>query len=424
MSMIVPGIYNVFALLADGRFCLWEITGKPVIEITGIEAKAIARRYHNTRTLFILTHDNRFLVSNIPNDTWNTKRFMNGLQDITALVCEAMEIKDRASHTFDICVDNSILVVRAEYSVGMFEPADIDGSQYSTKIVYRFQDQIDLSGFGYRFGLVRTGNKLYFVGTCNTHTSYHPYTDRVLYVDTCENMCTEIDFLDVQGIGKIICFMRFVLLLMNDGRVYHSSLPEGPGDPHPCSAFEQVVFPSNECIIKIVSNESGAIYITQEGTCYYGVNNMRCLKPILLCSLTGLFVTDAFMLNNYIMIQYGNDRLCLLPLIQSIGRPYYSGYLDHGYVTGSKKPINILGCNECITSVTSVDSPNYYSMTYFTTTDGRVYQRNDGDSDDYDHTCSKSEPVSIQFFDDNPVACVRDPAARIASAQSNPKHDD
>ena len=344
--------------------------------------------------------------------------------DITALVCEAMEIdaEDIANHIFDIYVDGHTLIVKADYCISTFELFGRD--QCVERATYKFQDPIDLFSFGYGLGFIRAGNKLYFTGAYHTYTHYEKFGSR--YEDICE-----IAFDDTPGIHKIICFGRYVLLLMDDGCVYYSNIPRGSTSSCSYGAFIQIEFyrdcsqdPVTERIVKIVSDQFKIIYISVEGSCYYtdtyGKAGNLVLRAELLQSVAALFVTDAFILSDSIVIQYDHNRLCSMFLVyRKSGRG--PECLNAAYMDGSKQPIDVPSCgDEPIVSVIKTLSYVYLTFVYVTTASGRVYRYEDGNNSGFPTV----EPVSLQFFEDNPVAVPRDPVVMIASALSVIDRDD
>ena len=398
--MIIPWHTDVIATLANGSTCKWsatELTGQ--MDTTSIGPIKLAAMCPHKRSVLLLTSDHRFLLGSNVRRGPNTY-FRKGPEDITALVCEVLEIEeaDVEKLVVEIKISKDSLAIRTENKVGTIWLTN-DGSERDYYLeAYSFTERIDLFDYDYGKGYVRTDdNKMHLVGVDMGYEKGIP---------------AEICFSNTASIREIVCGNVYTLLLMYDGSVYARGFDYSPSEP-----FTPVMFPSNEFITRIVTNGTKIIYITLEGLCYYtdveskphpGEALNQCTSPVLLQSLEGRFVTNAFIVDWEIVIQDDSNRLCLLqfdrPKPRWPDKPRY--IIDLHVINGSIQPVDLPYFDD--KDIVSVIQAS--RSIYLTSATGRVYQSNrikDWDTNE------------VKFFNDNPVAVIADGrATMIPSALS------
>lgn len=415
--MIIPFGVDVIAALEKGGACWWKDRALVrQMDTTSIEPFTMAAVCSQRSMILLLTERHR-LQAGVEVD--------RGLEDVTWLVSWALKIEheDVGKAVEGLYVSNDNFAVRTAYKVAHISITDIDddGAPEYRREAYSFPSVINLMGYSHGKGIVRTNdNKLYFMGR-------ELWYDGTVCACTRQYDSTEIPFDDVAGIREIVCGRVYTLLLMHGGRVYSRGLAYRPdGRIGMDEPFVRLTFPDNACISKIVSNGTKIIYITLEGQCYYtdtedkphpGLALNKCLTPSLLQSLTGRFVTNAFITKQEIVIQDDSNRLCLLRMQPRPNMPrYWPGsavVIDPGYIDGTVQPDDLPYFDD-----KDIDNVIQASRSvYLTGADGRVYQSTRTKATDW----SSKE---IEFFKWNPVAVMTESrTTMIPSALSVLNHD-
>lgn len=346
---------NAIALLADGCTCWWGSSTDMVDpKLTDWEPISTMKICNRTSPFYALTQSGRLLKGTAVGKS---------LEDITDIACETLG-KSELGLNCEISVHPFRVCVKVDDTLALLE------TNGTASNAYLFPNIINLFGCnGYRGFASTIDNKLYSVGIIIQYeTGIGGYTSATKMFH--EREPREMLFTETENIREIVCGTQHTLLLMCDGRVFAlTTYGSHPGSTR--KPFVPVVFPSNELVAKIVSNDWDIYYITTEGRCYHagcdGVRYDRGLKPVLIRALAESFIDNVFILRNVVVVQHDSDKLCILHMK---ARDFVEATLNGAYLEGKRRPTRLpFFDGVCIVSVTQA-----HDMIFFVTSEGSVLQ--------------------------------------------------
>ena len=407
---------KALAHLADGSVCWWSgsLVDKPTIKA---HAALTVKACRETGLHVILTHDGRVLVGmNLEHE----------LTDITNSVPVEVS-KELLECSTMIHVFRYTITLKTQYDVAFLNVTLSNNTEVFTvtsSTLYTFPCGINLADFGYGHGFVRTPSSL-----C-PDSRYHPLFDRsapssLLTSDNCLYLvdgdcsrngkgCRLVDIADPENIQEIIPGCGYTLLFMKDGTVRTCGL-FGSRCWWPCAdrPFEQIEFPEEVLVAKVINIMPHIFFITTEGLCYYINAGMRDSKVSLIEALAGLHIENMFVTKWYIIAQHSKSNISNISMLTYLNAVFST---DASFIVKNIHPKHINGEQASIPlpffdgkSIVTVQQIG--DWLYLTTNEGNVY-----------HCISwslghKSKPKASQFFVDRPVMIECD-TARIGSAAS------
>lgn len=418
--MIKISADHVIALLADRRLCCWndERIVCTVPKILVNDTVTLFGACSGTGIVSAVTDDGRFL--------WE-------YPDAEVMIDSSLAIMEPLGETDcsliqQLVAGNDSFVVQTAQKVCRLRLIrdPIVWSRYVSieRYVFEVCSEIDTVSYGAQHGFIKSVCGRLFSFGANT------YCERGIdHEDLAGEWVHEVAFEDIQGIQEIHCGFEYTVILMKNGQVFacgkahghiEADTPDRPYTPNPKSIFNKVVFDEGEIIVKVVAGRWRIIYISDEGLCYYTdtacmwnysktePQTTKGLSPIKLLHVDR--VEDAFIVSNFIFIQYGEGKLLMLHLLpederEMIDLPYMPPYLDPKYLEGDRMPTKL----DFFDDKHVVAVSQGYGIIYFTTGMGQVYYSSDH------REMAKLNVERMHFFDDNPVAVV-DRAHRIRSA--------
>lgn len=366
----------IVAFLADGRIARWRDEGTDKTITIDRETAALAKvaTCITHSTALIMTPNYRYLYSQ------SVKR---GFRDITDTVCEVMGLRlaELMDSIIEMRAGEDVVVFRTEDRIGIIVFVYDSQTKEDTlhHMSYSFPSRINLLWYQSNSGFIRTDdNKLYALGEHNFNDDGSVYW----------SSSRELDFHDARSIREIVSTWFYTTFLMTNGSMYGCVVTTDR--PFDSKFLKLIDIPQSESIIKIVGDPGRTICITSDGACYF---SHRFSRPAHVRVLKGRFVTNAFILDDHIIVQYDTGRLCSLEIIE---RPF------------GLAPAR-LGLPVCMPFF---DDKNIASIIegyciYFVSSRGQIYWSNNINS-------LGGEP--IPFFNSNPVAA--DVSCVIPSALS------
>lgn len=356
--------------------------------------------------LAILTNENRFLVCASPE---------NSPRDITS---EVQKIFGEPVDIISVSASYSFIIVRSMCSIGLIcmrlDASDTSGLRIkeTSHVLHQASSEIDLWIMcqSQMEGVARTSDGGLF---------YFGYNDHNCYGKTKWGV-VPLQFHETASIKELYCSDYYIMLLMQDGRVYvQFRRPDHTLFSNEHEPFELVIIPNCEPIRKIVIESSEIFYISVGGNCYHAgyLNDKWVVNPDLLQGLRGYQIEDIYTIRKDYVIQHDGMRLSILhvagPKYHSIFEIYRDrkAIFDH-YANGLKKPRPL----SFFDNKTVISIENIHGRTRFITEEGHVY---------WSRRIKESiEPVFTldPFFETQPLA-VPSRALAIKSASSDPREE-
>lgn len=396
------------ATLVDGDVCLFEddphaLPLKPFHQESVITALACQ---HGGIQL-VRTHEHRFLISQSPAGKQT---------DITDMISSAIDT-ELSSIADELFACNKYVVVRTSRVLCMIG-FDSKTGLYAIAQKLELESDIDLVSFDWGHGFVRTID-----GTLRAFGRLNHYNTRGNDISMGSVLFSirTVVFSNTASITKIVCGPSCSLILMNDGKVYG----EGKGHESPFvdwsrRGFCPVIFPDHVCIIKIAINCNNIIYTSSDGSCYYGtttgaggISEDKCLRPVLVETLSGYFVEDVWVLDECVIVQYDGSKLCVLPMRRGHDRCYDSWYYLHYSCLLARDPIPISFFDD----MNVINIVQLKHRIAFVTEERSVYESMSVPYYSNKLTIDSLNINAVPFFENNPIA-VQSPIQKIPSALS------
>lgn len=383
---------------ADNWF---EWSSPPCFE--GITAKQICAA---GKLLAILTSDNKLLACASPE---------NSPRDITS---EVQKIFGGPVDIISVSASYSFIIVRSLCSIGLIctrlDASDTSGLRIkeTSHVLHQASSEIDL-------WIMRESEMEGVARTSDGDLFYFGYHDHNRYGKT-KWAVVPLQFHEAASIRELYCSAYYIMLLMQDGRVYvQFRRPDHTlfSDEH--EPFELVIIPNHEPISKIVIASSDIFYIGVGGNCYHAgyLNNGWVVNPDLLQGLRGYQIENIYTIRKDYVIQHDGLRLSILHVAEPKSHSIFEIYRDRKaifdhYANGSKKPRPLPFFDD----KTIISIENIHGRTCFITEEGHAHWIR--------HIKESIEPVFTldPFFETNPIA-VPPRALAIKSASSDPREE-
>ena len=323
--------------------------------------------------LAVLTDDGRILAKRKP--------VRDRLDDITPIVQDLFGAD--AANIQGIHVTERHLFVWSYSAVGVIHL----GTNGVLLPVYRrqFPSEIDLISVSEFYCLVKTRDNRLF------DTMLAIYPGQSLLIDEK----SELAFHDVDSVTKIYTSGSWILLLMDNGKVYGC---ENKGTLLAKRPLARIQLPEDEVVVKIVDAREYIIYVTSAGNCYrQDTNGMGDWSaPVLVREVRGHVENVVAICNNYIVVQCSNSSS-----LKTYRMRFYT-YMGVSIVETVPLP--------ALDGMTVIAITRQAMHTCFVTNEGSVF---------WSYSLLGAEPVITRdpFFDSNLLA-VECNAAKIRSAGS------
>lgn len=400
--MIVTCNREKFALTEDGYLYVFSlcVPNPPMIDATNVEA--VHRMHYWIDIPLILTKEKRFLLHfYLQNKFIDVTEKAGICIDFTSYCC--------CKTGFMVLTRNQAqIIIFGVGGLGSYPAMTLHGESFDT-VALDFEEDINLSSFGYGHGFFRTKSGLYNINVFGYRhgegSNINPYLN---YEGFTKGL---VSFEHVDCISEIVSGMFDSLFLMNDGSVWVCNYNQAG---RTLGILSIVPFSDDSFIIKIITDGIQFFFIADDGSCYYAnsKNDGTSDGPLLIRALSNYHTENLFILDSLIVVIH-SEGICLLDMVSHISYPFSTSLcktyiMDPSYTTSDVEPETIQFKPEM--PIVSVTGTRYDF--YFLLENGSLHQLSDFCFDD-------TEVNAVPFFTDNPVKIdQRKSVMQIRSASS------